>query len=76
MSNREDKKARSIAEAAKFVNERHQTQMAIFEANFETGKQIFLTNKENMTPEDIEVVEKEMAGAQELMDKLKLEWGL
>ena len=76
MSKTQEKKDRNIAEAAEFIKERRQVQMAVFESNFETGVQVYLANKEKMSPEEIEVVEKEMAGAQELMDKLKVEWGL
>jgi hypothetical protein len=76
MSKAQDKKDRNIAEAAEFLKERHQVQMAVFESNFEAGVQVYLANKEKMSPEEIELVEGEMAGAQELIDKLKVEWGL
>jgi hypothetical protein len=76
MSKTQEKKEQNIAAAAKFLNERHQVQMAVFESNFEAGVQVYLANKEKMSPEEIELVEKEMAGAQELIDKLKVEWGL
>jgi len=76
MSKTQEKKEQNIAAAAKFLNERHQVQMAVFESNFEAGVQVYLANKEKMSPEEIKLVEKEMAGAQELIDKLKVEWGL
>ena len=76
MSKAQEKKDRNIAEAAKFIKERHQVQMAVFESNFEAGVQIFLANKEKMSPEEIEVVEKEMKEAQALIDKLKVDWEL
>jgi len=76
MSKAQDKKDRNIAEAAEFLKERHQVQMAVFESNFEAGVQVYLANKDKMSPEEIELVEGEMAGAQELIDKLKVEWGL
>ena len=76
MSKTQEKKEQNIAEAAAFIKERRKIQMSIFESNFDTGVQVFLSNKEKMSPEEIEIVEKEMASAQELMDKLKVEWGL
>jgi hypothetical protein len=76
MSKTQEKKDRNIAEAAAFIKERHQVQMAVFESNFEAGVQVYQANKDKMSPEEIEIVEKEMAGAQELIDKLKGEWGL
>jgi len=76
MSKRQEKKEQNIAAAAEFIKERHQVQMAVFESNFEAGVQVYLANKEKMSPEEIEVVEKEMDGAQEIIDKLKIEWGL
>ncbi len=76
MSKTQEKKEQNIAEAAEFLKERRHVQMAIFKSNFDAGVQVFLANKEKMSPEEIELVEKEMAAAQELMDKLQVEWGL
>ncbi len=76
MSKSQEKKDRNIEEAAKFIKERRQVQMAVFEANFEAGVQIFLANKEKLSTEEIEVVEKEMKEAQALIDKLKVDWEL
>ena len=76
MSKTQEKKARNIAEAAEFIKERRQVQMAVFESNFETGVQVYEANKDKMSPEEIAVVETEMASAQELINRLKAEWGL
>jgi hypothetical protein len=76
MSKTQEKKEQNIAAAAEFLKERRHMQMSVFKSNFDAGVQIYLANKENMSPEEIDIVEKEMAGAQELMDKLTVEWGL
>ena len=76
MSKTQEKKEQNIAQAAEFLKERRHMQMSVFKSNFDTGVQIYLANKEKMSPEEIEVIEKEMASAQELMDKLEVEWGL
>ena len=76
MSKAQEKKDRNIAEAAEFIKERRQVQMAVFESNFDAGVQVYQANKEKLSPEEIEVIEKDMAGAKALIDKLKVEWGL
>jgi hypothetical protein len=76
MSKAQEKKDRNIAEAAKFIKERRQVQMAVLESNFEAGVQIYLANKEKLSPEEIEVLEKDMEEAKGVMDRLKIEWGL
>ena len=76
MSKTQEKKDRNIAEAAEFLKERRQVQMSVFKSNFETGVQIYEANKDKMSPEEIVIVEEEMKGAKELMDKLTKEWNL
>lgn len=76
MSKSQEKKDRNIAEAAEFIKERRQVQMAVFESNFEAGVHLFLANKEKMSPEEVEGVEKQMQEAQALIDKLKVDWDL
>jgi len=76
MSKTQDKKAARIAEAKAFVRERREVQLAIFENNFNVGLQLFEDKKEEMTPEQIALIEAEIVKNRELIDQYKAEWDL
>ena len=48
-------------------------QLAIFQANFDVGMQLYEANKDKMSPEEIELVEIEIQKNKELLEGLKSE---
>lgn len=73
MSKTQDKRAQRKAEQQAFIAERRKMQLAIFQANFEVGMQLYLANKDKMSPEEIELVEIEIQKNKDLLDKLRSE---
>jgi HPt (histidine-containing phosphotransfer) domain-containing protein len=76
MSKTQDKKAARIAEAAAFVKERRIQNLNMYEQSFKAGVQMLESQKENLSPEDLEVLEKQKAETEELIAKMKEELGL
>jgi hypothetical protein len=70
-SNRQAKIERNKEEAAKFVAARREVQLKVFEANFQVGLQLFEQTKDKMSPEEIELVEKEIEKNRALMDDIR-----
>lgn len=60
MSKTQDKRAQRKAEQQAFIAERRKMQLAIFQANFDVGMQLYEANKDKMSPEEIELVEIEI----------------
>jgi hypothetical protein len=73
MSKRQEKIEARKAEQQAFIAERRKMQLAIFQANFDVGMQLYEANKDKMSPEEIELVEIEIKRNKELLDKLKEE---
>lgn len=73
MSKTQDKKARRKAEQQAFLRERREMQVAMFEQAFNTGLRIFEENREKLSPEEIEVIEKDIEENRALIDKLRRE---
>ena len=71
MSNRQDKLERNRQEAKRFVDARRELQIKVFEANFQVGLQLFENTKDQMSPEEIELVEREIEKNRALLDELK-----
>lgn len=71
MSNRQDKLERNRQEAKRFVDARREIQLKVFEANFNVGLQLFEQTKDKMSPEEIELVEKEIEKNRALMDDIR-----
>lgn len=71
MSNRQDKLERNRREAKRFVDARRELQIKVFEANFQVGLQLFENTKDQMSPEEIELVEREIEKNRALLDELK-----
>lgn len=76
MSKTQDKKAARIAEAKAFVQARRQSQIAIFESNFNAGIKFFLENKEKMSPEEITLIEAEIEKNKTLIEEFKEKWAV
>jgi HAMP domain-containing protein len=73
MSKTQDKKAANIAEAAAFVKERRQIQLAMLKQNFEVGVMLYEQNKDTLSADEIEQLEKMMAEQKAALDKLENE---
>lgn len=73
MSKTQDKRAQRKAEQQAFIAERRKMQLAIFQANFDVGMQLYEANKDKMSPEEIELVEIEIQKNKELLEGLKSE---
>lgn len=73
MSKRQEKIEARKAEQQAFIAERRKMQLAIFQANFDVGMQLYEANKDKMSPEEIELVEIEIQKNKDLLDKLKNE---
>lgn len=71
LSKRQQKIARRKEEAARFVKARREVQLKVFEANFQVGLQLFENTKDKMSPEEIELVEREIEKNRALIDELK-----
>jgi hypothetical protein len=76
MSKRQEKIARNKAEQQAFIKERRKLELAWLENNFELGKKMYEDNKDKMTEQEVEFVEKEMAGQIEFIANFKKEWNL
>ena len=70
MSKTQDKKAQRIAESQDFVAERRRLQLHMLEQNFETGVKLYNNQKDTLSPEEVEEIEKMMAEQRAALDKL------
>jgi hypothetical protein len=70
MSKTQDKRDQRLAEAAEFVAERRKLQLHMLEQNFEAGVQLYQSQKDNLSPEEIEKIEGMMAEQRAALDKL------
>ena len=73
MSKTKEKRARRLAEQQAFLKERKAMQLMIFESNFDAGVKVFEQNKDKLSAEDIEKIEKEIEENRALIDKLRRE---
>lgn len=76
MSKTQDKKIARQAEALKFVRERREVQVAVFESNFKVGLDLYESNKDKISEEERALIEAEIEKNKELIVNLKKEWGL
>jgi hypothetical protein len=76
MSKTQEKRAQRLAESKAFVKERRMQQFSFFEANLEVGKQLLEANREKLTPEELDLLEKEYDSSKETLEKLREEWEL
>jgi late competence protein required for DNA uptake (superfamily II DNA/RNA helicase) len=71
MSKKQEKIAKNKAEQAAFIRERRKMQLALFENNFETGMQFYLSVKDKMKPEEVAVIEAQIEENKALLEKLR-----
>ena len=74
VSSRKDKIAANIAEQHKFLKERKQVQIAVFESNFNVGLNFYQENKDKMSKEEIKLIEEEIENNRKLLKELKERW--
>lgn len=73
MSKTQDKRAQRKAEQQAFLRERREMQLNMFEQAFNTGLRIFEENREKLSSEEIEVIEKDIEENRALIDRLRRE---
>jgi len=74
MSKTSEKRAARIAEAAEFVKQRREMTLNMFERNFEVGMKIYEDNKDKMSAEEVELLEKEIESARAAVEEYKAKW--
>jgi len=74
MSKTSEKRAARIAEAAEFVKQRREMTLDMFERNFEVGMKIYEDNKDKMSAEEVELLEKEIESARAAVEEYKAKW--
>jgi len=74
MSKTSEKRAARIAEAAAFVKQRREMTLEMFEQNFQIGLKIYEDNKDKMSSEEIELLEKEIESARAAVEEYKAKW--
>jgi hypothetical protein len=73
MSKTQNKRQERAHEAATFIAERRKIQLAMLEQNFQIGVQLYESNKDKLSPEEIEQIEAMMAEQKASLERLKLE---
>jgi cob(I)alamin adenosyltransferase len=73
MSNRQEKIKRNQEEAAHFVSARREVQLAIFESNFKVGLQMIEDNRDKLSEEELETLEKQIKEIELVLEKLRSE---
>lgn len=73
MTRRQEKIAKRNAEYREFMFQRRTKQIAILQANFDVGMQLYEKGKETLPPEEIALIEEEIKKNEELLDNLKKE---
>lgn len=71
MSKRQEKIAQKQQEAKAFIAARRAIQVGIFEQNFEAGLRIYEAQKPNLSQEEIDAIEAQIAENKALIQKLK-----
>jgi uncharacterized protein (DUF2267 family) len=56
---------------AEFLSKRHAMNLMMFEQNLEAGIAVFKANKDKLSPEEIELLETQIAENKKLIDELK-----
>ena len=74
MSKTSEKRKARIAEAEEFVKQRREMTLNMFERNFEVGMKIYEDNKDKMSAEEVELLEKEIESARAAVEEYKAKW--
>jgi putative cell wall-binding protein len=75
-SKRQEKIKANQEEAYKFVRERREVQLAVFESNFKVGLEMYDANKDDIPEEERKMIEAEIEKNREVIDNLRKEWNL
>jgi len=70
MSKTQEKRAQRLSEQQAFIRERRKRQLQILEQNYQIGVKLYEAQKDSITPEEVEQIEKMMAEQREALDKL------
>jgi len=71
MSKTQEKRAQRLAEQQAFIRERRKRQLQILEQNYQIGGvKLYEAQKDSITPEEVEQIEKMMAEQRAALDKL------
>jgi len=73
MSNRQEKIQENIERQKEFISARRQQQLFMIEQAYEVGLNIYETNRDKLSPEEIEKIESMKAEQLTAIEKLKLE---
>ena len=71
MSKAQDKKESRIKEQQQFISERRNQQLTMLEQAYETGLRLYETNKDKLSPEQIETIEAMKAKQIEALERLR-----
>lgn len=74
MSKTQDKRAARKAEAEEFVRQRRESQIAMFENNFEIGLRFYEENKDKMSEDERALIEQEIEKNRNLISEFKDKW--
>jgi len=70
MSKTQNKRQERLREAASFISERRAIQLQVLEQNYEIGVKLFLDQKDTLSLEEVDQIEKMMAEQRAALDKL------
>ena len=70
MSKTQEKRAQRLSEQQAFIRERRKRQLQILEQNYQIGVKLYEAQKDSITPEEVEQIEKMMAEQRAALDKL------
>jgi len=70
MSKTQEKRAQRLAEQQAFIRERRKRQLQILEQNYQIGVKLYEAQKDSITPEEVEQIEKMMTEQRAALDKL------
>lgn len=76
LSKTQEKRAQRKAEAEAFVKERRQSQIAMFEHNFDVGMRFYLDNKDKMSEEEQALIEAEIEKNRKIVAEFKEKWNV
>lgn len=76
MSKTQDKRALRKQEAEDFVRTRRVKQIAFFEHNFDIGLKMYEQGKDQLSEEEVAVLEEQIKENRSVIDNLKQQWGL
>lgn len=76
MSKTQDKRAQRKAEHDEFIKQRRQQELVLLEMQFQRGLELYEANKDKMSEEEIEIMEREKQKFLDTLAQFKKENGL